>query len=442
MKAYLLIGLYSLCGVVPLANASDDWVELFDGKSFKGWTKWGGDATYEIRDGAIVGINGPGHNTFLCTDKSYGNFELRFDVLLSDRLNSGVQIRSKVRPEELKGKPINRVYGPQVEIELPPGEAGYVYGERAGGWLTPKEDLVPHETFRAGEWNHYRILAKGPRIQTWINGKQISDLLHQEIYKDHKEGFIGLQVHQSKSPTGTLKVAWKNIRIRELDTKGWLSLFDGESLEGWTPKITGHPLGENPGNIFRVEGGVIKASHDQFDQFEDRFGHLFYKDSFSRYKLRMEYRLLGNEENQISGGPKWAYRNSGVMLHGQNPADMAIDQLFPNSIEVQFLGAHASDPDRTTGNLCTPGTQFHQNGALVKKHCVGSRSMGFLGDQWVQVEIHVFGSQEIVHYINGDEVIRYQLPQLDDGSLLERGTISLQAESHDCEYRDIEIKPL
>lgn len=221
MNAHILIRTVAVGAALTLASTAgaeskEGWISLFNGRDLTGWEVHGGGATYVVEDGAVVGRNGPGHNTFLCTRRHYADFELEFDVKLSGELNSGVQIRSDVRPEELDGRMVERVFGPQIEIEISPGESGYIYGERAGGWLTPPDKLVTHSHFLNGEWNHYRIVARGSRIQTWINGTQISDLLHEDIYQHHRSGFIGLQVHQIKAPPGTLTVAWKDIRVREL----------------------------------------------------------------------------------------------------------------------------------------------------------------------------------------------------------------------------------
>lgn len=206
--------------LAPPATADAGWTSLFDGRTLTGWTKHGGGATFEVRDGAIVGRNGPRHNTFLCTDRAYRDFELEFDVKITGSLNSGVQIRSKVRPEEIDGAPAERVYGPQVEIENSPGESGYLYAERADGWMTPDDIRKPLDVFKNDEWNRYRVVAQGPRIQTWINGEPVSDLVDEKIYAAHAEGFIGLQVHQIKEPAGTLEVSWRNLRIREVTPPG------------------------------------------------------------------------------------------------------------------------------------------------------------------------------------------------------------------------------
>lgn len=198
---------------------------LFNGESLDGWVQKNGTATYEVRDQSIVGTTVEGSwNSFLCTQKEYGDFELEFEVRVDDRLNSGVQIRSKQRDKTIGNGPnmaAGRVIGPQVEIEASRGEgaeSGYIYGEATGlGWLTPKDRLRPHQHFQDGQWNTFRVLAEGPRIRTWINGEQVEDLTHAEAYSQFPRGFIGLQVHRVKPEAGPFQVAWRNIRIRELD---------------------------------------------------------------------------------------------------------------------------------------------------------------------------------------------------------------------------------
>ena len=243
----------------------------------------------------------------------------------------------------------------------------------------------------------------------------------------------------------------------------WIQLFNGRDLTGWTPKIRGHELGVNYANTFRVEDGVLKVDYDGYvpadfktmdgkqDLFE-KFGHLFYKDSFSHYLLRVEYRFTGE---QVRNGPGWAFRNNGLMLHGQDPKSMALNQKFPASIEVQLLGGNGKDP-RSTLNLCTPGTHVVKDGKLFKPHCTNSSSDTYHGDQWVTVEVEVRGNQVIRHKIDGKIVLEYNQPQLDpnDGTakpliaarngnvMLDSGTISLQSESHPTEFRKIELKKL
>lgn len=219
---------------------------------------------------------------------------------------------------------------------------------------------------------------------------------------------------------------------------GWIQLFNGKDLTGWTPKIRFEEFGEDPRQTFRVEDGVIKVGYENYEEFKETFGHLFYKTPYSRYRLRVEYRFLGD---QLKGGPGWAFRNSGLMLHGQDPETMEKDQDFPDSIEVQLLGGKG-EGKRTTLNLCTPGTDVVMDGKLLKKHCISSSSKTYHGDQWVTAEVIVDGAKGFKHVIDGKVVLEYQLPQLDDGTLLEGGTISLQSESHPCEFRKVELLPL
>ncbi len=203
--------------VAVSASPAGDWVAMFDGETLDGWTQRNGTAKYSVKDGTIHGKTNEGSpNSFLCSDKEYGNFELEFEVKVDDELNSGVQIRSQTR-----GSDTGRVNGPQVEIEASGAngaEAGYVYGEATGrGWLTPEERLKPHKHFKDGEWNKYRVVADGPRIRTWINDQPIEDLTDDAIYETHPTGFIGLQVHGIAKGTGPYEVAWRNIRIKTLD---------------------------------------------------------------------------------------------------------------------------------------------------------------------------------------------------------------------------------
>ncbi len=202
-----------------------DWAELFDKKTLDGWVQKNGTATYRPEDGAIVGRTSEGSpNSFLCTVNEYGDFELEFEVRVHQKLNSGVQVRSKTKTQPTGEGPINavgRVYGPQIEIEASGkegAEAGYVYGEAMGqGWLSSEKRVIPHKNFIDGAWNQYRVVAKGARIQTWINGEMIEDLVDEETYKTHSKGFIGLQVHGVPKGSGPYKVAWRSIRIKPLD---------------------------------------------------------------------------------------------------------------------------------------------------------------------------------------------------------------------------------
>ena len=230
----------------------------------------------------------------------------------------------------------------------------------------------------------------------------------------------------------------------------WIQLFNGKNLDKWRVKIRGYELDDNFGKTFRVEDGVMKVNYEKYDKFNKRFGHIFYDESFSHYILRAEYRFTGD---QVPGGEGWAFRNSGLMLHCQKPETMTKDQSFPVSIEVQLLGGKG-EGKRTTANLCTPGTHVVIDGKLVKRHCIGSKSKTYHGDQWVTVEVEVRGSEIVRHKINGETVLEYTKPQLDEkdgdakrlgaesGQALAAGYISLQSESHPIEFRKVELKRL
>ncbi|MBS0010274.1 MAG: DUF1080 domain-containing protein, partial [Bacteroidales bacterium] len=184
------------------------------------------------------------------------------------------------------------------------------------------------------------------------------------------------------------------------DEKEWQSIFNGENLDGWTIKITGYPLNENYKNTFRVEDGKMIASYDNYEDFKGEFGHIFYNEKLSSYKLRLKYRFTGE---QVPGGPGWGLRNSGVMLHGQSPESMLTDQNFPVSVEAQFLGGDGLT-ERTTLNLCTPGTNVIIGGELITRHCVSSSSKTFHGDVWVSAEVIVYADSLIHHLVEGDTV--------------------------------------
>jgi hypothetical protein len=235
------------------------------------------------------------------------------------------------------------------------------------------------------------------------------------------------------------------------DQEEWHSLFNGKDLTGWTIKIAKHPLNENYADTFRVEDGVIKVSYDRYGKFEDRFGHIYTNQPYSHYVLRLEYKFTGTA---IADAPHWARLNSGVMIHSQSPLSMELDQAWPASMEMQFLAVGAT-AGRQTANAVTPGTNLEMNGKLLTDHIIDSRAKLSPLDEWVTAEIEVRGNEEVVHRINGVEVIRYQHPQLDpkeesaqrllaSGAPLQLsfGHIALQAEGQPVWFRSIKIRPL
>ncbi len=241
--------------------------------------------------------------------------------------------------------------------------------------------------------------------------------------------------------------------------KDWIQLFNGRDLAGWDVKIAGYALNNNFGNTFRVENGVLKIAYDQYASFDDKFGHLYYKQPYSYYILRFEYRFTGN---QLKGGAAWNVRNSGIMIHSQSARSMPKDQGFPVSLEVQLLGGLGAG-ERHTANLCTPGTIVEMNGKINPAHCIDSDSKTYHGDQWVTAEAIVLGDSVVHHVVAGDTVLTYHKPRVGggyvsadynwqkghvtnyqewikkEGTLLKEGYLALQAESHPIEFRKVEL---
>lgn len=233
------------------------------------------------------------------------------------------------------------------------------------------------------------------------------------------------------------------------DKPEWIRLFNGRDLDGWTPKFSKHDLGENFNDTFRVQDGVLQVRYDKWTKFDNEFGHMFYKDPFSYYRIAAEYRFVGT---QVTGGPGWANRNNGLMLHSPHPKTMMKDQDFPISIEVQLLGGLGDGRPRTTLNLCTPGSNVVMNGKLHTAHCTNSTSKTYDGDQWVRVEVEVRGDESVKHMIDGVTVLEYTKPQMGGGSVtpvdpavkidgtpMTAGYISIQAETAPADFRKIEV---
>ena len=232
------------------------------------------------------------------------------------------------------------------------------------------------------------------------------------------------------------------------DQEEWVELFNGKDLDGWTPKIAHHEPGENFGDTFRVVDGAIQVNYDQYTDFNDSFGHLFWKDKYSHYRLAVEYRFIGD---WLHDTPGWAYRNSGIMFHSQAPETMLKEQNFPISLEAQFLGG-LGEGERHTMSLCTPGTEAYRNGVMLPSHCTTSTSKTYDGDQWVAVEIEVHGHDYVKHIAEGETVIEYQTPEIGggavdgfdpamkpDGQPLGEGYFALQSEGSPVEFRRVAL---
>ena len=290
--------------------------------------------------------------------------------------------------------------------------------------------------------------AQGPRdlvVATTINISSLGNAgsPHAVAYEAVEQVLNGIA-------DGTIELAAKQTETAPQD--GWVSIFDGETLNGWIPKVRGYETGENPMNTFRVEDGALTVAYDEYENFDSRFGHIFYETPYSHYRLRLQYRFRGDEAPGTEG---WAIRNSGAMLHSQAPESMRKEQDFPISIEYQFLGGLGDGNPRPTGNLCTPGTHVDIDGVFTEDHCINSSSPTFEGDQWVTAEALVLGDERVVHIINGEEVLEYGRLVTGGGVVsghdpalkperepLASGYISLQSEGHPIQFRNIAVMNL
>lgn len=232
----------------------------------------------------------------------------------------------------------------------------------------------------------------------------------------------------------------------------WVQLFNGRDINDWVVKIHHHEAGVNFGNTFRVEDGMIRVMYDEYDDFNDQFGHLYYKQPFSHFHLAVEYRFNGKLQQ---GAPEYTVLNSGVMFHSQDPRSMPVEQNWPISVEMQFLAGLDNGEDRPTGNMCSPGTDIEYQGKVYDGHCLNSSSETFSPSEWVRAELVVLGDSLIMHIINGDTVLQYSHPTMGGGVVegydsavwkpgtpLKSGFIALQSEGQPIDFRKVEIRNL
>ena len=226
-------------------------------------------------------------------------------------------------------------------------------------------------------------------------------------------------------------------------------LFNGKNLEGWTPKIYHHETGDNYANTFRVEDGIIIIRYDGYDKFNDRFGHLFYKNPYSHYRLKFEYRFTGIWREDA---PIYTRLNSGVMFHSQDPKTILKEQDWPISVEMQLLAEEKPGEPRPTGNMCSPGTDVVFEGKKDPRHCINSRSKTYKACEWIKAELVVYGDSLIQHIIEGQVVLEYTKPTMgggvannydsklwQEGKPLKEGFIALQSEGQEIDFRNITL---
>ncbi|MCA9075891.1 MAG: DUF1080 domain-containing protein [Planctomycetaceae bacterium] len=383
--------------ITPVLADDPGFVDLFNGKNLDGWTQRNGTATYRVEGDMIVGKTSEGSpNSFLCSDKLYGDFELMFDVKCDSELNSGVQIRSQSKGDVPEG----RVNGPQVEIATN-GTAGYVYGEAAGGWMTPDDVRKPHDYFKDGEWNSYHVVAFGNHIETWINGHPVSDLVHEERYQSHPKGFIGLQVHGIGAGTGPYEVRWKNLKLRDLAK--FTSLYNGKDLTGW--KTTGNWLPQE-------DGSLLIQPRDGEKGWERYDAYLWSEKKYGDFVLDVEYAYP-------PGG------NSGVYFRVGDRNDPV-----KQGIEAQILDCSDHQGDLTA----------HDHGGVIGTS-PPSENMSRPPHEWNRMVVTCIGSHLQVE-LNGTQIVD---TQLDKGAMKDRplkGYIGFQdhGQPNDIKFRNIRVR--
>lgn len=249
----------------------------------------------------------------------------------------------------------------------------------------------------------------------------------------------------------TVTVSFKP-KYKESSGDNWQTLFNGKNLDGWVAKFYHHDLGDNYAETFRVTNGKIQVNYDNYKEFNNRFGHLFYKIPFSSFHLKFEYRFT---DQWMKDAPSYTYRNSGIMFHSQDPKTILKEQDWPISVEYQILAGAGDGKPRPTGNMCSPGTEVYFEGEKYPQHCINSSSKTYEWNEWVTGELIVYRDSLVIHKVNGETVLQYTKPQIGggvangfdeavkiEGKPLTEGYIGLQAEGQGIEFRNIKIKTL
>ncbi len=474
MKKIVLFTLIMAVGCSLKSQTQPKTISLFNGHDLTGWhadvPDMDDDATIDspfiVRNGLLVSLGTPGGH--LITDNVYQNYRLEVEYRFASKPgNCGVLVHAS------KPRALYSMFPQSVEVQMENKNAGDFWciveditvpdmETRRGpkdkwGITEGKNRRIPNLTDDSenpvGEWNTMIIECSGREIKVWVNNV----FVNYGFGCTADKGQIAVQAEGSE-------VEFRKIELTPLEEE-WLSLFNGKDLTGWDIKIAGHDLNDNFNETFKVEDGMIRINYDKYSDFNNLFGHIYYEKPFSCYKLKFDYRFTGN---QLKGGAVWNNRNSGIMLHSQSAASNNLNQGFPVSIELQLLGGLGTG-QRTTANVCTPGTAVELNNKIDFNHCINSSSKTFEGDQWVHVEAIVMGDEYMTFIVDSDTVLTFQKPQVGggfisksnegkdwdefgvtdkeiwiskEGTTLTEGYIALQSESHPIDFKNIELLDL
>jgi len=450
IQLLILLALPFFLGCTESQKDKTPWVSLFDGQSLNGWTIKGGHANYEIKEGTIVGTSVPNSpNTFLTTDKMYGDFILELDYIVDSTMNSGIQIRSNSFPNYMDG----RVHGYQIEID--PSNRAWsagIYDEARRGWLVPLTDnQTAQKAFKQNDWNHYRIEANKDTIKTWINDVPAAYLIDDKT----ASGFIALQVHalQEGQEEGT-QIIWKNVKIltdslskyarksplTPVSTKnkltideeknGWELLWDGKTTEGWRgAKLDEFPdKGWKIGNdelIVLASGGAESAAG----------GDIVTKELYGDFELKVDFKITEGA-------------NSGIKYY----VDTDLNKGPGSSIGLEYqILDDEKHPDAKLGNHEGSRTIASLYDLIKADPNKPVNSVG----EWNTAHL-ISKNNHVEHWLNGVKVLEYERKSPEFRKLVseskyadwpnfgeaEKGHILLQDHGNRVSFRNVKIKSL
>lgn len=459
---FLLIGFVS--GTFA-QKTNEQWEYLFNGKDLKGWKKLNGTANYFVKNGELIGttvLNSP--NTFLATEKTYGDFIFEVDFKVDSKMNSGVQFRSEIKDAndrcELTDKTTpERVHGYQMEIDPSSrGWSGGIYDEARKGWLYPMEYNPAAKTaFKQNQWNHYRIECIGNSIRTWVNGIACAHLIDDQTAK----GFIALQVHQihENSEVGQ-EIRWKNIRIQTKNLKpspsdqifvvntipnnispdekrnGVRLLWDGVTTNGWR----GAYKQTFPGNIWYIKDGTLNVKATNGAESANG-GDIVTIDEFHAFDLQFEFQLSDTANSGVKYFVTEKENNTGSAIGLEY--QILDDDKHPDA----KLGSIGNRTMASLYDLIPAKRIYGNNNERREKLPIGA---------WNRGRIVVYPDGRVEHWINGWKVVEYQRGTQyfyalvakskyviwPNFGMAEKGHILLQEHGTHVAFRSIKIKEL